>query len=67
VTIDWGDGSEPTAGKVVNLGFGVFAVAGKHTCATNGRFKITISVVDDGGSTKRIATSALVLPNLFPF
>jgi uncharacterized protein (TIGR03118 family) len=60
ITIDWGDGSEPTTGTVVARGFGLFQVNGSHTYASKGKHEITISVVDEDGSTTTIESTALV-------
>ena len=57
-TIDWGDGSTPSAGTV--SGSGPYVVSGSHTYATLGHFTITIHVVDDGGSTADARTGLIV-------
>jgi hypothetical protein len=48
-TIDWGDSS--TSPGIVTGGAGNFTVSGTHTYATLGSHTITVSIVDDGGST----------------
>jgi large repetitive protein len=63
-TIGWGDGSAPTTGFVHLIGgsaTGVnFSVSGSHLYATSGVFPISITVLDDGGSSTSISTSATV-------
>jgi hypothetical protein len=48
-TINWGDGTS-TAGTISNLGGGNYAVSGVHGYATVGRFTITTTIKDVGGS-----------------
>jgi uncharacterized repeat protein (TIGR01451 family) len=61
-TIDWGDGAS-TAGVVSGSG-GSYAAGGSHTYATAGPYTITVTVVDEGGSTTgaTAATSVVALP-----
>ena len=47
-TVDWGDGSSPTAGVVEADGTG-YVVGGTHTYATNGTFSATVTVEDTDG------------------
>ena len=61
VTIDWGDGTPTTTGKVISLGHGMFQVIGTHTYTTKGKHQINASVADDGGSTATIKSQAIVL------
>ena len=61
VTINWGDGSPTSSGKVTSLGGGLFLISGSHTYAARGRQQITISVADEGGSTTTIESFANVL------
>jgi len=48
-TIDWGDGTS-SAGTVTGAA-GSYSVSGSHTYAEEGSYKVTVTVVDDGGST----------------
>jgi VCBS repeat-containing protein len=48
-TINWGDGTAPTAGTVTETN-GVFSVAGSHTYADEGQFTVSTAISDDGGS-----------------
>jgi hypothetical protein len=45
-TLDWGDGSAPTAGTIT-FDNGVFTVSGGHTYAEEGRYTITTTVDHD--------------------
>ncbi|HEV2378139.1 MAG TPA: hypothetical protein VGS19_38990 [Streptosporangiaceae bacterium] len=58
-TVDWGDGNT-TPGTVTQTGPGQFSVSGTHTYATLGPETITISIVDDGGSTATAQTHVVV-------
>jgi hypothetical protein len=57
-SIDWGDGSAPTAGTVASAGGGSFNVSGSHNYATRGQYTITTTINDVGGSSAT-ATSTL--------
>ncbi len=63
-SIDWGDGST-SAGRVVATVGGGFDVIGSHIYSDEGRFTITVSIKDQGGSkgtatsTARVADAAL--------
>ncbi len=59
-TVDWGDGSTPTAGAITGSPGGTFSVGGIHHYATLGPKTITVQVVDDGGS-QATAISHLLL------
>lgn len=43
-TIDWGDGSAPSAGVVAADGFGGFFVQGSHTYAEEGTYSVIVTV-----------------------
>jgi hypothetical protein len=58
-TIDWGDGTPPTAGAVSGEG-GSYSVGGSHTYQGTGFFKIKVHIVDDGGSTADATTQVLI-------
>ena len=58
-TITWGDGGATSAG-VVSYSAGVYTVSGSHTYADEGSYAISISVLDDGGSTTTITGTATV-------
>jgi large repetitive protein len=70
-TIDWGDGTPPTAGTIVSLvgGAATYEVTGSHTYATSGvnggpgSYKIQVLVVDTGGSRLTIDNTATVTDN----
>jgi hypothetical protein len=57
--IDWGDGTAPTAGTVSVSG-GTLTVSGDHSFPTPGRYTITTTITDDGGSTATATASATV-------
>ena len=59
VTIEWGDAST-SAGTVSQTGPGQFSVSGMHTYAALGVYKITVTIVDDGGSTAVATTQVTV-------
>ena len=63
--INWGDGSQPSAGTVVAVSgspAGTFAVQGSHTYSTTGIYSMTITVSDSGGQQATIASTAAVNP-----
>ena len=59
-TIDWGDGSQPTAGTQVEVVAGQFVVHGIHAYRSVGLFTVTVRVLDDGGSNTS-ATGAIAI------
>jgi streptogramin lyase len=68
-TIDWGDGSTPTAGTITGgPGNGPFAVSGSHTYQQAGQFTTSITVTDTTNSatdtgTGMAATSCVPAPD----
>ena len=56
-TIDWGDGTS-TAGTVVAQSGGGFAVDGTHTYSDEGKYAITTTIKDVGGSTASTTSNA---------
>ncbi len=63
--INWGDGSQASAGTVVAVSggpAGTFAVQGSHTYSTTGTYSLTITVSDSGGQQATIASTAAVNP-----
>ena len=61
-TINWGDGTTATAGTVVALAGGGFAVDGTHTYAEEGTDPISVTVNDVGGSTASATSTATIAP-----
>ncbi len=57
-TIKWGDGKK-SKGKVSKSGSG-FAVTGSHPYAKAGKYKITVTIKDDGGSTLTTTSTATI-------
>jgi len=49
-TIQWGDGAS-SSGAVTGPTGGPFTVSGSHSYSSTGFFTMTVSIVDDGGST----------------
>jgi hypothetical protein len=62
-TINWGDGSAPTAG-VITGGGGNFTVSGNHIYASLGTFTVTAVLADDapGTATATATSTATVIP-----
>jgi hypothetical protein len=63
-TIDWGDGTAPSAGTVeagpVGYPAGAYVVSGTHTYAQAGTYPIQVFVVDTGGSRLTVDNTATV-------
>ena len=60
-TINWGDGST-SAGTIIDVPSGGFAVNGSHTYANVGTYTTSITIKDVGGSTATATSSANVIP-----
>lgn len=58
VSINWGDPGAASAGTVLALGGGNFAVQGTHGYATANTYAVTLGVTDIGGSTATIFSTA---------
>jgi Ca2+-binding RTX toxin-like protein len=58
-TIDWGDGSAPTAG-IITFVNGVFTVSGGHTYAEEGRYTVTTTVHHDTAPDVMVTSTATV-------
>jgi hypothetical protein len=64
-TINWGDGTAPTLGTIVQLGgVSTYDVDGSHTYASTGTgtYTITVNIVDTGGSRLTVTNTATVAP-----
>ncbi len=73
-TIDWGDGSTPTTGRVLSIGgfpfltgsqssnstSNPFIVVGNHPYATAGSYKVHVTITSDGGVTSSTDSTATV-------
>jgi hypothetical protein len=58
-SIDWGDGTQPSAGTITQTGT-TFTVTGSHTFTEPGKFTIHVTVSDKGGSSGSNTASATV-------
>jgi CSLREA domain-containing protein len=65
-TIDWGDGTS-SAGTVTGPAGGPFTVSGAHSYAEDGTYAITVTIRDDGGSTRTATSSAAIADPPLPF
>jgi PKD repeat protein len=59
VLINWGDGHKSAGLLVANVNGG-YDVVGDHLYSEEGNYSVTVSVVDDGGSTATINSTAKV-------
>src|SRR5262249_19779191 len=77
-TIDWGDGTPQSAGRITQTGqnppttSGTFTVSGNHVFAQPGTYTLTVYVQDDGGSRLTlnptvtvVASTIVVTPQMF--
>jgi Bacterial Ig-like domain (group 3)/FG-GAP-like repeat len=60
-TINWGDGTAPSAAMISANGTGSFKVTGTHTYAANGNYNTTIQLADDSGNFASATGTASVL------
>jgi hypothetical protein len=58
-TIDWGDGSAPSAGTVTGSA-GSYTVSGSHSYTATGPFTVKAHIADDGGSTADATSNVLI-------
>jgi hypothetical protein len=59
-TIDWGDESATTAGRIKTTGRGRFAVTGAHRYLAQGLYHITVTITDSAGQAVTVASLAQV-------
>jgi hypothetical protein len=59
VLVNWGD-SHKSAGLLVANANGGYDVVGDHLYSEEGNYTITVSIVDDGGSTATVSSTAKV-------
>jgi hypothetical protein len=59
-SIDWGDGTATSAGKIKSLGGGNYQVLGTHTYADEGAPAVTATLFDDGTKALTLNASATV-------
>jgi uncharacterized repeat protein (TIGR01451 family) len=69
VTIDWGDGTSPSAGAV-SLSGSTFSVRGSHTYQSPGSFTVTTTILSPGGdgttTVTTVTSPASVTPQPLP-
>jgi streptogramin lyase len=58
-SINWGDGSAPSAGTIAASG-SLFTVSGSHVYPLNGTYTVRVSIRDDGGATASVTDTAVV-------
>ena len=56
-TIDWGDGTLPTAGTIVQDASGAFHVEGNHTYTSSGKFFPTITITEQDSPSTVMGTA----------
>jgi hypothetical protein len=61
-TIDWGDGTAPTAAIIVNNASGGFNVSGTHAYKKIGGWNITVNILDSSGASATAASTARLFP-----
>jgi hypothetical protein len=59
-TVNWGDGTAPTAGTVTANGSGGFDVTGTHTFATSGTLNVDVQIVDSDNNFAQTRSTATV-------
>ncbi len=60
-TIYWGDGA--TSAGTITLSSGIFTVHGSHTYSYAGTYQVTASVLDHGGTSATITSTATITGN----
>lgn len=67
-SINWGDGTAPSAGTITRQTDGSFRVSGTHSYAVESPpgqpYTVTVTIVDPRGGTTTVTTSATVLERL---
>jgi hypothetical protein len=59
--VDWGDGSDPTAGAIVADGNGTFHVIANHTYADAGDYDVTTTITDANSNTNTTVSSNAIV------
>jgi streptogramin lyase len=58
--IDWGDGRSSAGTVVQDRGTGVFSIMGAGTYAASGRYRVRVTIQEQGGTTTRVDSLAQV-------
>jgi len=66
-TIDWGDGTAPTAAIIVNNASGGFNVSGTHAYKKVGGWNVTVTILDTGGASATATSTARLFPRAFSY
>ena len=66
-SIDWGDGTAPTAATVVSAGGQNYNVIGSHAYAKVGAWTVTVTINDSGGASATAMSKARLWPKAFSF
>jgi hypothetical protein len=59
-SIEWGDGSAPSGGRIEVRRGGAFSVLGAHRFAQPGTYTVTINIADAAGRTVTARGAAIV-------
>lgn len=59
-SINWGDGTAPSAGTIATNGSGGFNVTGTHTYTNPGTFNVDVQVADSNNNFARTRSTAIV-------
>ncbi len=66
-TIDWGDGTAPSAATVVSTGSQNYNVMGTHAYTKVGAWTVTVTINDSGGSSATAISKARLWPKAFSY
>src|SRR5207249_543336 len=59
-TINWGDTTSSSGTVTYDAATGTYSVSGSHTYSDEGTFAVSVSIVDDGGSSASAGLTASV-------
>ncbi|HTD21246.1 MAG TPA: plastocyanin/azurin family copper-binding protein [Terriglobales bacterium] len=66
-TINWGDGTAPTAATVVSTGGQNYNVIGTHVYNRIGGWNVTVNINDSGGTSGTVTTKVRLWPRPFSY